>query len=330
MPWLQLHIKTNPENAETLNAFLNLLGAVAITLQDAADEPILEPALNTTPLWSHTEIIALFPEKIDINKVIDFLKKQLPPSPAFGTLSQRERGQQEIFEYHIELLEDQNWERTWLDHFKPMCFGKRLWICPSTQTPPDPNAVNIILDPGLAFGTGTHPTTALCLEWLDANDLQNKTVIDYGCGSGILAIAALKLGAKEAWAIDYDPQALDATRENARRNHIDENKLHVLLPEKFNQQETSSVGRHSRPVSQHGVNSSGNPVDILLANILANPLIELSPRFAQLLKPNGQLVLSGILENQTEMITRAYQNKFKNLSQTTRDEWVRIDAVKTI
>jgi ribosomal protein L11 methyltransferase len=308
MAWLQLHIKTDPENAETLNALLNLLGAVAVTLQDAADEPILEPALNTTPLWSHTEIIALFPEKIDINKVVEFLKKQItPPSPGFATLSrQRERGQQDNFDYQIDLLEDKNWERAWLEHFKPMCFGKRLWICPSTQTPPNPNAVNIILDPGLAFGTGTHPTTALCLEWLDANDVKNKTVIDYGCGSGILAIAALKLGAQEAWAIDYDPQALEATLENAKRNNINLDKLHILLPE-----QTPNI-----------------TADILLANILANPLIELAPHFTTLLKPNGQIVLSGILENQTEMVTRAYQDNFQNLSISTRDEWVRINAIK--
>jgi ribosomal protein L11 methyltransferase len=290
MAWLQLHIKTDPENAETLNTFLNLLGAVAITMQDAADEPILEPALNTTPLWSHTEITALFPQKTDTNKVVEFLKTQITT---------------ELI-YQIDLLEEQNWERAWLEHFKPMCFGKRLWICPSTQTPPEPNAINIILDPGLAFGTGTHPTTALCLEWLDANDIENKTVIDYGCGSGILAIAALKLGAKEVWAIDYDVQALEATYENAKRNNTELDKLHILLPEQLPQITT----------------------DILLANILANPLIELAPHFLSLLKSNGQIVLSGILENQAEDVTRTYQDNFQNLSVTTRDEWVRISAVK--
>lgn len=298
MPWLQLRIQTNSESAETLSTFLNLLGAVAITMQDAADQPILEPALNTTPLWAETQILALFPEKTDIDKIINFLRRQINAETPFN--------------YHTELLEEQNWERAWLDHFHPMSFGKRLWICPSTQTPPEPNAINIILDPGLAFGTGTHPTTALCLEWLDQNTIENKTVIDYGCGSGILAIAALKLGAKEAWAVDYDPQALEATLENAKRNNIELSKLHIKSPEQFSTVSSNSTIK----------------TNILLANILANPLIELAPHFAQLLKPNGHLVLSGILENQIEMITTAYQTQFKIQPVTIKDGWVRIDGVK--
>jgi ribosomal protein L11 methyltransferase len=279
--------------------------------------------LNTTPLWKQTEIIALFPEKTDIQKIINFLQEQIqkefinsnnknPSHDRKGVGIDNAyplayaRGSDSLITYQVELLEDQNWERAWLEHFKPMRFGQRLWICPSTEIPPDPTAVNIILDPGLAFGTGTHPTTALCLEWLDQNNIQNKTVIDYGCGSGILAIAALKLGAKEVWAIDYDPQALEATQENARRNDIDQNKLHVIFPEKV-------------PTVK---------IDILLANILANPLIELAPRFAELIKPHGHLVLSGILENQITAITEAYQEWFQIMPVIEQEGWVRIEGIR--
>lgn len=292
MPWLQLRIQTHAESAPLLNALLNLLGAVAVTLQDAADQPIYEPAPETTPLWAQTQVIALFPEKTDLAKIMPFLTEQV--------------GAAKIIRHSIELIEEQNWERAWLEHFHPMQFGKRLWICPSVQAPPDPNAVNIILDPGLAFGTGTHPTTALCLEWLDGQDMQDKIVIDYGCGSGILAIAALKLGAHEVWAIDYDSQALEATLDNASRNQIDSKKLHVLAPDKL----------------------STIKADVILANILANPLIELAPRFAELLNTDGKIVLSGILANQLQGVLAAYQPWFKLLPHTQREEWVRLEGIR--
>ena len=210
MIWLQLKIKTTLEYAEKITAFLNLFGSVAITYQDAADQPILEPDLNSMPLWNEIHIISLFEPNIDAGKIIHFLADEL--------------GGHTIQHYTMEQLAEQAWERVWLKDFKPMQFGHHLWICPSVMNPPDPNGINIILDPGLAFGTGTHPTTALCLEWLDANPPMNQTVIDFGCGSGILAIAALKLGAHEVFAVDHDPQALQATLDNAQRNSIDEKK----------------------------------------------------------------------------------------------------------
>lgn len=293
MPWLQLKIQTTREYAESINTFLNLFGAVAITLQDAADQPLLEPDLNTTPLWDEINVLSLFNPEISIEKILEFLKQQL--------------GDAAIKNYQTELLPEENWERAWLKDFHAMRFGKNLWICPSVETPPDPNAVNIILDPGLAFGTGTHPTTALCLEWLDANPPQNKTVVDYGCGSGILAIAALKLGATEVFAIDHDEQALLATHDNAKRNNINLEKLNIFLPE----------------------NLPAIKTDLLIANIIANPLIELAPLFAELIKPNGGLVLSGILEDQIDLIKNAYEKYFSIQHIMHKNEWIRIAAKKT-
>jgi len=292
MPWLQLNIQTTAEYTDSINTYLNLLGAVAITLQDAADQPLLEPELNTTPLWDQVNILSLFNPDISIDKIIAFIKTQLSNNA--------------IRSYHTELLAEKNWERAWLKDFHAMKFGKNLWICPSVETPVDPNAVNIILDPGLAFGTGTHPTTALCLEWLDANPPQNQTVIDYGCGSGILAIAALKLGAQEVWAIDHDEQALIATRDNAERNQINLNQLQIALPKQL-------------PKLQ---------ADLLIANIIANPLIELAPYFAQLIKPHGKIVLSGILKSQTDDIKQAYAEWFTIKNIAEKDEWIRIEGVR--
>lgn len=290
MPWLQLKIQTTREFAESINTFLNLFGAVAITLQDAADQPLLEPDLNTTPLWDEINVLSLFHPKISIEKILEFLKQQL--------------GDVAIKNHQTELLPEENWERAWLKDFHAMQFGKNLWICPSVETPPDSNAVNIILDPGLAFGTGTHPTTALCLEWLDANPPQNKTVVDYGCGSGILAIAAAKLGATEVFAIDHDEQALLATQDNAKRNKIKLDRLNIFLPE----------------------NLPAIKTDLLIANIIANPLIKLAPLFAELIKPNGDLVLSGILEDQIDLIKNAYAPNFLIKNIAHKNEWVRIDA----
>lgn len=292
MPWLQLKLETTAEYAEDITLFLNLMGAAAVTFADSADQPVLEPELNTTPLWDQVTILALFKPDIDSEKIIGFLKMNFADSA--------------IQQYSTEVLPENNWERAWLKDFQPMQFGNNLWICPSLLTPPNPNAVNIILDPGLAFGTGTHPTTALCLEWLDANPPHNKNVIDYGCGSGILAIAALKLGAKSVWAVDHDEQALTATQANAERNNIDKNNLHTLLPEDF---EIFAA-------------------DVLVANILTNPLLELAPLFADCIKPNGKLVLSGILANQTGTVKDAYSHYFSISQITQKDDWIRLEGIK--
>lgn len=292
MPLLQLKIKTTHEFAGQICDFLQLFEGQAIGFEDAGDHAILEPKPNETPIWPDIWINCIFIEKIAIENIITFIKKQL--------------GENSIVNYHTEEIVEQQWERAWLKDFHPMQFGKRLWICPSVMTPPDPTAVNIILDPGLAFGTGTHPTTALCLEWLDAHPPKNKIVIDYGCGSGILAIAALKLGAKEVWAVDYDEQALTATYENAQRNEVNNQQLHICLPEQL-------------PELQ---------CDLLLANIIVSPLIELAPRFNQLVKPHGHIVLSGILQQQENLIHDAYQKYFKLNKAVTKQEWIRLDGTK--
>jgi ribosomal protein L11 methyltransferase len=288
--WLQLTFSVEQSLAELFADELSTCGALSVTFQDAADEPVYEPALNTTPLWSNTNVIGLFEENLDVDTLIAHLK------PIFPTLAN----------YEVEKIPDQEWSRVWMDNFHPMRFGTRLWICPTWHAPPHPEAVNILLDPGLAFGTGTHATTALCLTWLDQADLlQEKQVLDFGCGSGILAIAAAKLGAAKVWAVDNDPQALFATRENAEQNHVLE-QLSLHLPEEC-------------PPLQ---------VDVLLANILATPLITLAPHLINQVKPGGMIVLSGILNSQTESVSSAYCAACEILEIATQEEWIRIVARK--
>jgi ribosomal protein L11 methyltransferase len=290
MSWQQLHLLIPSEQTELFENALLGLGALSITLQDAQDEPIFEPELGTMPLWSETKLTALFDLETSLKKVLAELAEQFPDSTLV---------------YELEQVADQVWERAWLKYFKPLQFGERLWICPTGYDLPDPTAVNIMLDPGLAFGTGTHPTTALCLEWLATHDVHNKTVMDYGCGSGILAIAAIKLGASECWAIDHDPQALQATADNAQRNQINKRWLHL---------------GHATDVP------SGLQVDILLANILAEPLIDLAKVFAQYVKPNGYLILSGILVDQAESIKTAYAPFCSVLTVVQNGDWLRVDG----
>lgn len=286
MAWQQLTFSTTAELAEQVNEFLLATDALAVTLQDAEDAPIFEPPLGTTPLWGKTQVIALFDEHLNIKLLLEQLAQtfgELPP-------------------YTVLHLEDKNWERVWMDEFKPMQFGKGLWICPSWCEPVDPAAANLLLDPGLAFGTGSHPTTRLCLEWLAAHPPLGQQVIDYGCGSGVLAIAALKLGAQTAYAIDNDPQALIATHENAMRNQITTERIKTLAPECMTRVK----------------------VDLLLANILAQPLIELAEKFASLIKPKGTVILSGLLHNQVAHVEQAYQPWFTLQEITQLDDWVRI------
>ncbi len=287
MSWLQLHLTVDKARAAEAEARMEELGALSVTLTDAEDEPMLEPPPGETPVWTRTRVTGLFPGDTETTA----LRRRL--EDALGA---------EVF---LEPLEDQPWERAWLDHFRPMRFGDRLWICPSGQEVEAEGAVVVELDPGLAFGTGTHPTTALCLQWLDGANLEGRHVIDYGCGSGILGIAALKLGAAEVTAVDHDPQALAATRENARRNGVAE-RLRTLAP--------------------------GEPLpggaDLLLANILANVLVELAPTLAPLLPAGGELVLSGILEEQAEEVARAYAPRFEFAPWTSLEGWVRLDGVK--
>lgn len=289
MPWNQLLFECNAADGDLLSDLLAEAGAEAVTLLDAADQPIFEPALGTTPLWDRTRVNGLFSADTDMDAVLADLARRLAPAP--------------LPPYRIERLEDQDWNRAWMDRFQPMRFGQRLWIVPSWYQPPEPDAVNILLDPGLAFGTGTHPTTRLCLEWLDAYAPDGLHVIDYGCGSGILAIAAACLGAASVWATDNDPQALLATRENAERNGVN-HALVTTLPEQ----------------------GPAMIADVLLANILAGPLVILAERFAGRVKPGGTVVLSGILREQADEVRAAYEPWFDMAPTTVLEDWVRLEG----
>lgn len=292
MSWLQLKVDTCRETTEAIEDALLAAGAVSVTMEDSADQPILEPAVGETPLWNQTRVTGLFNADTETDQAT------VIATASFG---------QSLPTYRWEILEDKDWEREWMQNFHPMRFGQRLWICPSWKKPPQADAVNLMLDPGLAFGTGTHPTTALCLEWLDNCDVKDKTVIDYGCGSGILGIAALLLGAKAVIAIDNDPQALIATLDNARRNNIESNKINVYLPDDA---------------------PSNYQADIMLANILAGPLAELAPLLSQLTLDNGQLVLSGIINSQSAALLTVYEAWFEMEAPVLQNEWVRLSGKK--
>jgi ribosomal protein L11 methyltransferase len=296
MPFQQLTLTLGAADPAPYEDALLEAGALSITLQDAGDDPVLEPAPGTTPLWPKVRLVALFDASIDREAVLAQLRAQLALPLAAAT---------------FETIADRAWEREWLKDFRPMRFGRRLWICPGGQRPAADELARgdapclIELDPGLAFGTGTHPTTALCLEWLDGAALSGQRIIDYGCGSGVLAIAALKLGARSALGIDIDPQALLATRDNALRNGV-EDRLHVQLAQQ----------------------DPGPPADVLLANILAEPLEILAPTFARLLVPGGLLVLSGLLTGQAAAVASRYAAWFDIGPAIIRDDWARLDGVR--
>ncbi len=291
MSWLQFEMLIAGMDADRVEAALCDAGALSVTFDDAGDAAIYQADVALPPLWNNTRISGLFPADTDLDSLRVYLLATL--------------GLQRLPAHRVQLLQDREWTHEWLKEFKPMRFGKRLWICPSSCAPPDPEAVNIRLDPGLAFGTGTHATTALCLEWLERTELTGKTVIDYGCGSGILAIAAVSLGAKHAYAVDTDPQALSATRENAGRNQ-------VLTAVEISQP-------HELTVAQ---------ADVLLANIQAAPLVELAPRFATLIRPGGTLLLSGILGSQKDEIQNAYARWCQSRAVVQREEWLLMDYLR--
>ena len=284
--WWQVTLTIQPEQDESIALALESLGAIAITYRDAEDAPIFEPELNTTPLWKNTLITGLFatvtssPQDLEKN-----LRTQLslPDTTAI----------------EVTELPDQEWTRTWMQYFQPTQFGDNLWIIPEGYETPQADANNLYLDPGLAFGTGTHPTTAMCLNWLDAHPPEKLKVLDYGCGSGILAVAAAILGASKIDAVDIDPQAIDATYANADKNHC-RDKIHACLPDKF----------------------TPDRYDLVLANILAGPLVELAPTLADFCQPNTTLILSGILIEQADELKSAYQPWFEIQQMTQKEEWI--------
>ncbi|ALO45196.1 50S ribosomal protein L11 methyltransferase [Pseudohongiella spirulinae] len=290
MPWQQIKARITDTEAPQMEQLFQSLGAVSVSFLDAEDEPVFQLDPDSTPLWQQTLLSVLFEADADLEDILTTVKSA-------SRLEDRD--------LIVEQIDDQDWERAWMDEFKPIRFGRRLWVCPTWCQPQDPGAVNILLDPGLAFGSGTHPTTAMCLEWLDGLDLTDKTVIDYGCGSGILAIAAVLLGARQVIAIDNDPQALIATANNRDANGIAAGQLTVHLPGE-----------------QHA------PADIMVANILSGPLVELTPILTGLTRTGGQLALSGVLSEQTNGLIEAYRQGFDLQEPIVRDEWVCVTGVR--
>lgn len=287
MAWLEVSGSISHKKAEHCQEILENLGAVAVSLIDPGQDPLLEPLPGTTPLWENLNIIGLFEATRDREQLAQQLQQQCP-----------------YLTFEISILPDQDWTRAWLEHFHPQRFGEHFWIIPTEYpNPPDlgPNPVVLTLDPGLAFGTGTHPTTALCLSWLANNDVAQYKVLDYGCGSGILGIAACLLGASTVWAIDQDPQAITATRSNAEQNGISPDQLQVQL----------NTQPEAIPV-----------VDLILANILAEPLIALAPLLQHYCRPGGKIVLSGILDHQAMSVQNAYTPWFHFEPITHQDGWI--------
>lgn len=278
-------------SADTVESALAELGAAAITFEESGGEPVLEPKPGEVRLWSETRVRALF----DLSQEALFVVSSL--AEALGAhITETAR---------VRRVEERAWERVWLTHVKPMRFGRRLWVCPTSgAAPTEPGAVIVRLDPGLAFGTGTHPTTALCLQMLDAFALEGRAVIDYGCGSGILGVAAIKLGAARVIAVDIDPQALIATAQNGERNGV-AHRLEVRTP--------------ATPLADAAA-------DLILANILAQPLIELAPALTAACRPGGELVLSGLLRSQAYEVKAAYASAFDIVSVIHREDWCCIHA----
>lgn len=289
--WIQIKLRTTNQVADTIADLLEQFGAISVSYTDAEDSPILEPRPGERRLWPATEVTGLLDQGTDPEPILNALKA--------------------ILGDHVPMmavhLEDKNWIRAWMDQFKPLKFGNHLWICPSWMSVDEPNSVVVMLDPGLAFGTGTHPTTALCLEYLDSLDLEDKQVLDYGCGSGILAVAALKLGAKNALGVDIDEQALIASKENATRNGVAQ-KLELFMG------------------TDKKLNLPKSPITV--ANILAGPLAELEPIIADLTQSGGKLALSGILTEQSDSVIEAYSKDFVMNKVKDKDGWALLTGTR--
>lgn len=288
MVWRQIVMELDGLDSELIEELLSEQGALAVTLTDAGDAPVLEPKPGETPLWRETRVTALFEPDHDLEAVTAALRAAVAP--------------RDLPPVRLEDLEDRVWEREWLQDFKPMRFGNRLWVAPHHETVDAEDAIVVRLDPGLAFGTGTHPTTALCLEWLDSAPVKNATLLDYGCGSGILAIAGLLLGAAEATVVDIDPQALTATRENAAANDVGSRLM------------------FDPPVDVH--------YDIVVANILAQPLIDNAMEITERLRPDGRIALSGILADQVDGVVDAFASRVTFAPHRLSGDWALLTGTR--
>jgi len=287
--YFEIKIPSTKSNLVTTEDFMLSLGACSVTYRDADDVPILEPLPGQTPLWNNILVTAMFTKDFNEEKIVQAARNKFNNHQIIS-----------------ERLKNQIWERTWLEHFKPMCFGDNTWIIPSEFDAVDIDAINIYLDPGLAFGTGTHATTSLCLQWLDAYNVQGKTAIDFGCGSGILAIAALKHGAKKVYCTDIDPQAIESTCLNAKTNKVYDG-IEIIKANEI---------------------SALKNLDIILANILAAPLMSLVHTFYDLLSDEGELIMSGILAEQTDEIVAKFSPSFVDFQINIEDDWASVCARK--
>ncbi len=318
MPWLSLVVDSDAEHAEALSEALLELGALSVDLLDAdADTPdeqaiFGEPGEPPPGVWQHNRVSALFNSDEDVSAILRNASADI--------------GLKQIPEHRIETLADNDWVRLTQSQFEPIPISPRLWIVPTWHTPSDPSAINIVLDPGLAFGTGSHPTTRLCLRWLDTNLQGGERVLDYGCGSGILAIAALKLGAAHAVGVDVDLQAVIASRDNAIANKVE--NVRFYLPDDVPQSSAEELLMEPlaiRPGCQKAPAKSlvmaGHPYDLVVANILTNPLRLLAPLLAKATRSGGQIVLSGILEEQAQDVMNIYQQWFDLNVPIFEDGW---------
>ncbi|MDO4250621.1 MAG: 50S ribosomal protein L11 methyltransferase [Moraxella sp.] len=306
MSWQQLHLQCEQSYVDLAEALLLEEGAVSILLEDAGDEPLFEPLPGEEPLWSQVVLTAVFDthttnafSQVNFESIISDIASQVNAS-----------------RFWLSQLDDKDWSREWMQHYQPIALNNNLWIIPEWLQAPNPNAINILIDPGLAFGTGYHATTRLCLDWLSEQDLSDKIVLDYGCGSGILGVAALLLGAKSVLAVDIDPQAIIATQQNAKRNGVAD-RLHTFLPEEFaNYRQNNAL-----------------QIDLITANILAKPLIGFAPFFAEILPKDGKIVLAGLITSQTEEVMSAYTPYFlmdKPFCYDTTDDahWHRLSGIR--
>lgn len=298
MTWQLLHLQCTKSQTELAEALLLEEGAVSIVLEDAGDEPLFEPLPGESPLWSQVVVSAYFEEGFhqDFKSIASTIAAQIGAS-----------------RFWLSSLEDKDWTREWMSHYRPIRLREDFWIVPEWLEIPNAHATNILLDPGLAFGTGYHATTRLCLDWLYDEQPSNKTVLDYGCGSGILGVGALLLGAKQVLAVDIDPQAILATQQNATRNGVGD-KITAYLPEAFEKIQAS-------------------PIHIITANILAKPLIALAPLFGEILDNGGRIVLAGLIQSQVEAVLAAYSPYFDMDSPFVYDNnddghWVRLSGTK--
>lgn len=289
MKWYQLSIITEFNNLEQVENIMMEAGAQAVSIADADNQTVIEPSPVAAIPWKLIRVTGLFDE----NKDMDAIKNSIQSSPGLATSP----------DFYLESVEGRDWVSIWMENFKPIRFGKRLWVVPEWCAPPDPSAINILINPGQAFGTGTHPTTALCLEWIAGANLQGLDVIDYGCGSGILAIAMEKSGAGRVWAVDNDPQAIIVTGENINMNKCSP-RISTATPESVN----------------------GLKADVVIANILANPLIALAPTFAGLIHQGGAVILSGILDEQADEVKRAYEPWFEIIQCINRENWILMEG----